>query len=204
MELKVDHQTVFHLYQEIGKSSSFSKVALFNCAGDIELNDDKVEKFLPKAEITALFERLQNLGVEALLNYRLYLYRKQYGEAVPLLKVADVQYQATHNDNEESAESEIISRALQHIIDFNLYQMILDDSSHATFNILRETLFTIEDYCLQIEHTISLRTTSSSKNGSKKDELQLKLIEDEKMMRRYYDELNLITDLAIKELKKRS
>lgn len=201
MELKVDDQTVFHLYQEIGKSSAFSEVALFKEAGKIKLNNDKIAAFLPAKEIDDLCKKLQNLGVEALLNYRLYLYRKEYGEAKPFLKIVDVEYDL-ENDSEESQKSEIISRALQHLIDFNLYQMILDDPSHATFNILRETLFTIEDYCLQIEHTISLRAPAHK--SAKEDELQLKLIEDEKMMRRYYDELHLITELAIKELKKRS
>lgn len=201
MELKVDNQRVFHLYQEIGKSRSFSEVALFKKTGNIELNNDEIVAFLPEIKVVDLCEKLQNLGVEALLNYRLYLYRKQYGEAIPLLKVVNVQYDATDIIGGESEKSKIISRALQHLIDFNLYQMILEDPSHATFNILRETLFTIEDYCLQIEHTISLRTPCRS--DSKEDELQLKLIEDEKMMRRYYDELHLITELAIKELKKR-
>lgn len=201
MELKVDNQTVFHLYQEIGQHRSFSDVTLFRESGNIALNSDKIATFLPIQKITDLCKALQDLGVEALLNYRLYLYRKEYGEARPLLKVAQVQYDASDKEK-ESQTSEIISRALQHLIDFNLYQMILDDSSHATFNILRETLFTIEDYCLQIEHTISLRAPAHK--SAKEDELQLKLIEDEKMMRRYYDELHLITELAIKELKKRS
>lgn len=196
MDIQHLDQSIVQFYKEISTSPSFQRVNYFSNAGTIGLNQTSFDNIELYQRIAQIINNLKELGIDHLLQYRMHIYHQKVIETIPILKSLDLNLDLI----EKIGSITSIQRSVIHLIDLAIYQIAIEDQTHEALNILRETLFTLEDYCLQIEHTINLRKECQATEID--DDLQVKLSEDEKQMQTYYKQLKSITDLVIKNLKR--
>ena len=197
MDIQHLDQSIVQFYKEISTSPSFQRVNYFSNAGAIGLNPTSFDNIELYQRIAQIIHNLKELGIDHLLQYRMHIYHQKVIETIPILKSLDLNLDLI----EKIGSITSIQRSVIHLIDLAIYQIAIEDQTHEALNILRETLFTLEDYCLQIEHTINLRKECQATEID--DDLQVRLSEDEKQMQTYYKQLKSITDLVIKNLKRR-
>lgn len=190
------NNNIIQFYQEISLNNSFQKVNSFQNLGKIEINPNSFDSLDLYNEVMKIMNELKNLEIDALLKYRMYTYQQKLLEVIPILKCLNLELDHIN----EIGSMKVIQQAILNLIDMAIYSLMLEDKSHNTINMVRESLFTLEDYCLQIEHTINLRSQCQSKDYN--DDLQQKLIEDKSQMKKYYNQLKKITDLVLKNMQK--
>lgn len=190
------NNNIIQFYQEISLNHSFQEVNSFQNLGKIEINPNSFGSEDLYNKVMSIINNLKKLGINALLKYRMYTYQQKLLEVIPILKCLNLDLDHIH----EIGSMKVIQQAILNLIDMAIYSLMLEDKSHNTINMVRESLFTLEDYCLQIEHTINLRSQCQSKDYN--DDLQQKLIEDKSQMQKYYNQLKKITDLVLKNMQK--
>ena len=198
MKQGVSDKDLISFYQEISNYTSVKEIKNFHEKGHKGIN--------PKITAnTALYTFIENMvlslkeeGVEALLQHRMNVYHLKPIESIPILKRLEINFEVI----EQVGSLEKLQKSLLNLIDFSLYSLALHDSSHDTINVIREYLFMLEDYCLQVEHTINLR--EQCQNESASDELQKKLSEDLQLMQAYFNQIEEIYQLLLKQMKKAS
>ncbi len=186
MVQKLSDQEAVLIYQEISQFPSFQEM--------VAVNADPKNQALLAQYITSSLTKLQTIGIEELIQHRISVYHLKPIESIPVLKILEFNFEII----ESLGSLELLQKALLNIIDGAIYQAALEDSTHNNLNLIREHIFTIEDYCLQIEHTIDLRRQCQHEI---QDELQIKLIEDHQKMQKYLKQLESITQAVIEELK---
>lgn len=180
-------QEAISLYQEISRFPSFKEmVVVQSSASDAPL----LSRY-----ITDTLQTLQAIDIDELIDHRMSVYHLKPIESISILKILALNFEIIEN----LGSLETLQQALLNLIDGAIYQAARQDDSHNTLNLIREHIFTIEDYCLQIEHTIDLRAQCQSEGH--KDELQIKLEEDQQKMQTYLKQIEKITKAVIKELK---
>lgn len=194
--MEPQNNNIIQFYQEISLNNSFQKVNSFQNLGKIEINPNSFGSEDLYNKVMSIINNLKKLGINALLKYRMYTYQQKLLEVIPILKCLNLDLDHIH----EIGSMKVIQQAILNLIDMAIYSLMLEDKSHNTINMVRESLFTLEDYCLQIEHTINLRSQCQSKDYN--DDLQQKLIEDKSQMQKYYNQLKKITDLVLKNMQK--
>lgn len=190
------NNNIIQFYQEISLNNSFQEVNSFQNLGKIEINPNSFDSTDLYNKVMSIINNLKKLGINALLKYRMYTYQQKLLEVIPILKCLNLDLDHIH----EIGSMKVIQQAILNLIDMAIYSLMLEDKSHNTINMVRESLFTLEDYYLQIEHTINLRSQCQSKDYN--DDLQQKLIEDKSQMKKYYNQLKKITDLVLKNMQK--
>ncbi len=195
MELQALNNSICDFYREIGLLDNFQNIHYFQDAGKISLNVAAFTDPLIYRYIKEMIHNLEAFEIDALLEYRMHVYHQKAMEVIPVLKRLDLNFDLI----EQIGDINRLQSAMLNLIDLAIYNLAINDKSHEVLNVLRETSFTLEDYCLQIEHTINLRQQHQIEGAA--DELQLKLIEDEKQMHTYYEQIKKITDLVIQRMK---
>ena len=126
------------------------------------------------------------------------VYQQNALETIPILTSLNLSLETL----EQLDSVKKIKQALLNLIDYTIFTIALNDKSHASVNEIREYIFTLEDYCLQIEHTKELR--ERCKTESSPDILQIKLEEDLQNMRCYLKNIEDIYEILLLEIKKAS
>ncbi len=186
MQTLSDQQTV-SLYQEISRYPSFKEM--------IAVRSNDLDPPALSPSIAQILQKLQAIEINELIDHRMSVYHLKPIESIPILKILELNFEII----EQLGSLEVLQQALLNLIDGAIYQAAHNDHSHETLNAIREHIFTIEDYCLQIEHTIDLRLQCQSEGHE--DELQIKLEEDQQKMQTYLKQIEKIAKLVIKELK---
>lgn len=195
MELYTLNNRICDFYREISLFDSFEKIHYFRDTELIMLNATVFESPEIYDNIKDILNNLQAFGIDSLLEYRMHVYHQKAMEVIPVLKRLNLNFDLI----EQIGNLKTLQQSMLNLIDLAIYNLAITDNNHEVLNTLRETTFTLEDYCMQIEHTIHLREQHQV-NG-KIDELQQKLIEDEKQMHTYYEQIKKITDLVIQHMK---
>ena len=195
MELQTLNNSICDFYREIGLLNDFQKISYFQNSGTVALNAATFDDPVIYENIKEMINNLQAFKIDALLEYRMHVYHQKAMEVIPVLRRLNMNFDLI----EQIGNITILQQAMLNLIDLAIYNLAIADKSHEVLNTLRETIFTLEDYCLQIEHTIHLREQHQVEGMT--DELQLKLIEDEKQMHTYYEQIKKIIDLVIKHMK---
>ena len=195
MELYTLNNHICDFYREISLFDSFEKIHYFQDTEMITLNAALFESPEIYDNIKDILDNLQSFGIDSLLEYRMHVYHQKAMEVIPVLKRLNLNFDLI----EQIGNLNTLQQSMLNLIDLAIYNLAVSDQSHEVLNTLRETAFTLEDYCMQIEHTIHLREQHQVNDTI--DELQQKLIEDECQMHTYYEQIKKITDLVIQHMK---
>lgn len=200
MKQRINDQDLIAFYQKISQFDSFKKIECFKAKSGFSLN---AELFPNKALynfIKGNIDSLKAVGIEALLQYRMHVYQYKSIETIPVLKILELNFEVIENLGTVPR----VQQALLNLIDYAIYSIAIHDASHEAINEIREYIFTLEDYCLQIEHTKELRERCQTENETTPDTLQIKLEEDLQKMSRYLKQIQEINDFLLQAMKKAS
>lgn len=198
MKQGVSDKDLISFYEAISNYTSVKEIKNFHSKDHKGINPKITSNKALYTFIEKTVLSLKEEGVDALLQHRMNVYHLKPIESIPILKRLEINFEVI----EQMASLEKLQKSLLNLIDFSLYSLALNDASHETINIIREYLFTLEDYCLQVEHTIDLR--EQCQNESASDDLQKKLAEDLESMQAYLNQIEQIYQLLLKQLKKAS
>lgn len=200
MKQRISDQDLISFYQKISQYDSFKEIECFKSKNGFALNS---ELFPDKDLYNFIKKNIQNLkemGIEGLLQYRMHVYQYKSIETIPILKKLELNFEVLENIGSVSK----MQQALLNLIDYAIYSIAIHDASHEAINEIREYIFTLEDYCLQIEHTKDLRERCQTENATTPDALQIKLDEDLQKMSRYLKQIQEINHFLLKAMQKAS
>ncbi|GGZ93612.1 hypothetical protein DC083_07620 [Ignatzschineria ureiclastica] len=187
MTQTLSDQDTVSLYQEISHFPSFKEM--------VAAQSSALDAPILARYIADTLQTLQTIDIEELIEHRMSVYHLKPIESISILKILTLNLDIIEN----LGSLGVLQQALLNLIDGAIYQAAHQDPSHNALNLIREHIFTIEDYCLQIEHTIDLRAQCQSEGHE--DELQIRLLEDQQKMQTYLKQIEKIAKLVIKELK---
>lgn len=198
--MKTDKQNneLIQFYQKLSLCYSFKDIQLSHTPKEISLKSHQFTDSELFDNIQTGINNLQALGIQELLQYRMSVYQQNALETIPILTSLNLSLETL----EQLDSVKKIKQALLNLIDYTIFTIALNDKSHASVNEIREYIFTLEDYCLQIEHTKELR--ERCKTESSPDILQIKLEEDLQNMRCYLKNIEDIYEILLLEIKKAS
>lgn len=200
MKQRISDQNLISFYKKISQYDSFREIECFQTKNGFSLNS---ELFPDKALYNLIKKNIENLkavGIEGLLQYRMHVYQYKSIETIPVLKILELSF-----DVIESLETvPRVQQALLNLIDYAIYSIAIHDASHEAINEIREYIFTLEDYCLQIEHTKELRERCQTESETTPDALQIKLDEDLQKMSRYLKQIETINEYLLQAMVKAS
>lgn len=200
MKQRINDQDLIAFYQKISQFDSFKEIECFKAKNGFALN---AELFPNKALYDVIkknIDSLKSVGIEALLQYRMHVYQYKSIETIPVLKILELNFEVIENLGSVPR----VQQALLNLIDYAIYSIAIHDVSHEAINEIREYIFTLEDYCLQIEHTKELRERCQTENETTPDALQIKLEEDLQKMTRYLKQIQAINEFLLQAMKKAS
>lgn len=198
MKQNTQNNEQIQFYQKLSLCYSFKDMKLSQTAKEITLKSRKFTDPELIDSIQAGIHNLQALGVEELLQYRMSVYQQKAIETIPIIKNLNLSLETLEHLDSVTK----IKQALLNLIDYTIYTIAVNDKSHASINDIREYIFTLEDYCLQIEHTKDLRERCQTENSS--DILQVKLEEDLQKISCYLKHIEDIYEILLLEMKKAS
>lgn len=199
MKQRVSDQNITSFYEEISQYHSFRDINYFQSNQQISLNADHFTDPALYHLINAHINILKAMSIEELLSYRMQTYQASSIETIPLLQRLALN-SITLEQLGSITNIANTKQALLNLIDFAIYSTAHHDASHDTFNKVREYIFTLEDYCLQVEHTKLLREECHKGHPDSPDTLQLELEEDLQKMTQYLQQILEINDLLFQTL----
>lgn len=200
MKQSVSDQNLISFYQKISQYDSFKEIECFKSKKDFSLSAELFPDVALYHFIKGNIESLKAVGIEDLLQYRMHVYQYKSIETIPILKILALNFEIIEN----LGSIPKVQQALLNFIDYAIYSIAVHDASHEAINEIREYIFMLEDYCLQIEHTKELREQCQTGNESAPDALQIKLEEDLQKMTRYLQQIQAINDFLVQEMRKAS
>ncbi|HIW06936.1 MAG TPA: hypothetical protein H9889_06385 [Candidatus Ignatzschineria merdigallinarum] len=200
MKQRISDQNLISFYQNISQYQSFKEIACFQSKNGFALNSELIPDKALYSFIKNNIQSLKEVGIEGLLQYRMHVYQYKSIETIPILKRLDLSFEVIEN----LGSIERVQQALLNLIDYAIYSIAIHDASHEAINEIREYIFTLEDYCLQIEHTKDLRERCQSGNETSPDTLQIKLEEDLQKMSKYLKQIQAINDFLLQAMRKAS
>ncbi|MHC5225744.1 hypothetical protein [Ignatzschineria sp. LJL83] len=189
---------LINFYQKLSLCYSFKEINLSHTPKEISLKSRKFTDSELFDNIQTGINNLQSLGIEKLLQYRMNVYQQNTLETIPILKSLNLSLETLEHLDSVTK----IKQALLNLIDYTIFTIAVNDKSHTSINEIREYIFTLEDYCLQIEHTKDLRERCQTESTS--DILQVKLEEDLQKMSCYLKHIEDIYEILLLEIKKAS
>lgn len=200
MKQRISDQNLISFYQKISQYNSFKEIECFRSKNGFSLNPE----LFPDKElynfIKTNIQSLKEVGIEGLLQYRMHVYQYKSIETIPILKKLELSFEVIENLGSIAR----VQKALLNLIDYAIYGIAVHDASHEAINEIREYIFTLEDYCLQIEHTKDLRERCQTENITTPDALQVKLDEDLQKMTKYLKQIQEINEFLLQSMQKAS
>ncbi len=188
MQSTLNHSEIIHVYTIINQFKTTDS-----------LNNAIKNKMIDQAStevISFITDQLQKVPLSELLQFRLCTYN-----LTPITSTQFLDALLLTQDIEDELTQKIdLPRVVIMLLDLTIYHAAKDDSSHQKINEIREHLFSQEDYILQIEYTIELRSTCHHEDAH--DQLQEKLIEDYQNMKKYYEDLDKLYQTLLQTLDK--
>ncbi len=200
MKQRVSDQSLISFYQKISQYTSFKEIKCFKSQKGLSLNAELFPDKDLYDFIDSNIHNLKSVGVEGLLQYRMHIYQYKSIETIPILKKLELNFEIIENLGSIAK----VQQAVINLIDYAIYSIATHDTSHEAINQIREYIFTLEDYCLQIEHTKELREQCQAGSESTPDALQVKLEEDLQKMQCYLKQIQAINDYILQAMRKAS
>lgn len=200
MKQRISDQNLISFYQKISQYSSFKEIECFQSKNGFSLNSELFADKELYHFIKSNIQSLKEVGIEGLLQYRMHVYQYKSIETIPILKKLELSFEVIENLGSIAR----VQQALLNLIDYAIYSIAVHDASHEAINEIREYIFTLEDYCLQIEHTKDLRERCQTENITAPDALQIKLDEDLQKMSKYLQQIQEINDFLLQSMQKAS